>query len=249
MFPNPNCICVFLEAAPKVSQSQPESDVPISKPFPVMGGHPVPESGKTQSEKFGLYHCTAPLFLRIAPLFSSCRCNPSSGPRPDHHRSAAAHDQLSSQTRSSQAEESPTPHHRGVRLPHQRHVPVASQPGGGGSKHKTWERETWVSSPEPDRDFLNSQYFFMLETSQLSAVMNVSGHAHTESLWLVNLLLRDAAFKANDTYSDACEFIFMLSYLWIHDERVNIPSSRLIHSYIYSPNDFWDTYSVRLPCY
>ncbi len=152
MFPNLNCICTHLEAASKVSQSQAESDVPISKPFPVMGGHPVPESGKTQHEGFGLYHCTAGVFALMCTCCSilcvmfccthflytsSGRCNPPSGSRPHHHRSAAAHDQLSSQTCPSQAEESPAPHHGGVRLPDQRHVPVANQ--ARGSKYKSAE--------------------------------------------------------------------------------------------------------------
>ncbi|XP_010738239.3 low-density lipoprotein receptor-related protein 11 [Larimichthys crocea] len=54
-------------AAPKVSQSQTESDVPISKPFPVMGGHPVPESGAILPLVLGLI-ITALLLLMI-----SCR--------------------------------------------------------------------------------------------------------------------------------------------------------------------------------
>lgn len=140
MFPNLNCLCTFLEAASKVSQGQAESDVPISKPFPVMGGHPVPESGKTQHEGFGcrcLCSYVYVFFMCHVVLISSCRCDPSSGSRPHHHRSAAAHDQLPSQIGPSQAEESPTPHHGGVRLPHQRHVPVASQ--ARGSKYKITE--------------------------------------------------------------------------------------------------------------
>lgn len=44
------CHLCFSAAAPKVSQSQAQSDVAISKPFPVMGGHPVPESGLMQSQ-------------------------------------------------------------------------------------------------------------------------------------------------------------------------------------------------------
>lgn len=79
---------------------------------------------------------------------SSCRCNPSSGPRPHHHCSAAAHDRLSSQTCPSQDEESPTPNHRGVRLPHQRHVPVANQTEAANTRAPRSERE--VSSPEPE---------------------------------------------------------------------------------------------------
>ncbi|KAG8011388.1 Low-density lipoprotein receptor-related protein 11 [Nibea albiflora] len=51
-------------AAPKVSQSQTESDVPISKPFPVMGGHPVPESGAILPLALGLI-ITALLLLMI----------------------------------------------------------------------------------------------------------------------------------------------------------------------------------------
>ncbi|XP_034999985.1 low-density lipoprotein receptor-related protein 11 isoform X1 [Hippoglossus stenolepis] len=51
-------------AAPKVSQSQAESDVPISKPFPAMGGHPVPESGAVLPLALGLI-ITALLLLII----------------------------------------------------------------------------------------------------------------------------------------------------------------------------------------
>ncbi|GLD49724.1 low-density lipoprotein receptor-related protein 11 [Lates japonicus] len=51
-------------AAPKVSQKQAESDVPISKPFPVMGGHPVPESGAILPLALGLI-ITALLLLMI----------------------------------------------------------------------------------------------------------------------------------------------------------------------------------------
>ncbi|XP_076612154.1 low-density lipoprotein receptor-related protein 11 [Chaetodon auriga] len=51
-------------AAPKVSQSQSESGVPISKPFPVMGGHPVPESGAILPLALGLI-ITALLLLMI----------------------------------------------------------------------------------------------------------------------------------------------------------------------------------------
>ncbi|XP_071324122.1 low-density lipoprotein receptor-related protein 11 [Trachinotus anak] len=54
-------------AAPKVSQSHAESDVPVSKPFPVMGGHPVPESGAILPLALGLI-ITALLLLMI-----SCR--------------------------------------------------------------------------------------------------------------------------------------------------------------------------------
>ncbi|XP_071380750.1 low-density lipoprotein receptor-related protein 11 [Centroberyx affinis] len=56
-------------AAPKapVSQSQPENDMPISKPFPVKGGHPVPESGAILPLALGLI-ITALLLLMI-----SCR--------------------------------------------------------------------------------------------------------------------------------------------------------------------------------
>ncbi|XP_060947639.1 low-density lipoprotein receptor-related protein 11 [Limanda limanda] len=51
-------------AAPKVSQSQAESDAPISKPFPAMGGHPVPESGAILPLALGLL-ITALLLLMI----------------------------------------------------------------------------------------------------------------------------------------------------------------------------------------
>lgn len=221
MFPDLSFICSFLEAAPKVSQSQAESHIFSSEPFPEMGGHPVPESGQTQHECFGSHHCTTRSFLCHALLYlssflfstsvSSCRCNPSSGSRPDHHRSAAAHDQLSSQTCSSQAKESPTPHHRGVRLPHQWHVPVANQSGAANNKRnigvvtRAWHKTFWIvtlycscpaSSICPDSK---------LETSQLSVVMTVYEHAHTEPCWLVNLLLIDAAFKASDTFK--CSWI------------------------------------------
>ncbi|XP_022055510.1 low-density lipoprotein receptor-related protein 11 isoform X1 [Acanthochromis polyacanthus] len=50
--------------APKISQSQAESDTPISKPFPVMGGHPVPESGAILPLALGLI-ITALLLLMI----------------------------------------------------------------------------------------------------------------------------------------------------------------------------------------
>lgn len=74
MFPNLNCTCTFLEAAPKVSQSQPESDVPISKPFPVMGGHPVPESGKIQHDRFGLYLRVSWLSCSFLRVMFCCTC-------------------------------------------------------------------------------------------------------------------------------------------------------------------------------
>lgn len=51
-------------AAPKVSKSQAESDVTVSKPFPVMGGHPVPESGAILPLALGLI-ITALLLLMI----------------------------------------------------------------------------------------------------------------------------------------------------------------------------------------
>uniref|UniRef100_A0A1A7YQV6 Low density lipoprotein receptor-related protein 11 n=1 Tax=Iconisemion striatum TaxID=60296 RepID=A0A1A7YQV6_9TELE len=51
-------------AAPKVSQSQPESDAPIAKPFPVMGGHPGPESGAILPLALGIL-ITALLLLMI----------------------------------------------------------------------------------------------------------------------------------------------------------------------------------------
>ncbi|XP_068564550.1 low-density lipoprotein receptor-related protein 11 [Cebidichthys violaceus] len=51
-------------AAPKVSQSQAESSVPVSKPFPVIGGHPGPESGAILPLALGLI-ITALLLLMI----------------------------------------------------------------------------------------------------------------------------------------------------------------------------------------
>lgn len=51
-------------ASSKVSQSQAESDTTISKPFPVMGGHPVPESGAILPLALGLI-ITALLLLMI----------------------------------------------------------------------------------------------------------------------------------------------------------------------------------------
>ncbi|KAM6906699.1 low-density lipoprotein receptor-related protein 11 [Lycodopsis pacificus] len=51
-------------AAPKVSQSQAESSVPVSKPFPVIGGHPAPESGAILPLALGII-ITALLLLMI----------------------------------------------------------------------------------------------------------------------------------------------------------------------------------------
>ncbi|XP_061563423.1 low-density lipoprotein receptor-related protein 11 [Cololabis saira] len=51
-------------AAPKVSQSQEDTDTPITKPFPVMGGHPAPESGAILPLALGLL-ITALLLLMI----------------------------------------------------------------------------------------------------------------------------------------------------------------------------------------
>ncbi|XP_026174110.1 low-density lipoprotein receptor-related protein 11 [Mastacembelus armatus] len=51
-------------AAPKIPQSQADSDIPISKPLPVMGGHPVPESGAILPLTLGLI-ITALLLLMI----------------------------------------------------------------------------------------------------------------------------------------------------------------------------------------
>ncbi|KAM4632909.1 low-density lipoprotein receptor-related protein 11 isoform 1-T1 [Polymixia lowei] len=50
-----------------ISQGQPESDIPVSKPYPAMGGHPVPESGAILPLALGLI-ITALLLLMI-----SCR--------------------------------------------------------------------------------------------------------------------------------------------------------------------------------
>lgn len=130
------CHLCFSAAAPKVSQSQAQSDVAISKPFPVMGGHPVPESGLMQSQ--GLVHISVELPSFDVASVSSCRCHPSSGFGHYHHRSAADHDRLSSQTCSSQAKESPPPDNRGVWLPHQWHVPVANQAEGWSERLGHW---------------------------------------------------------------------------------------------------------------
>nr|XP_020459537.1 low-density lipoprotein receptor-related protein 11 [Monopterus albus] len=54
-------------AAAKVSQSQAESGIPFSKPFPAMGGHPAPESGAILPLALGII-ITALLLLMI-----SCR--------------------------------------------------------------------------------------------------------------------------------------------------------------------------------
>ena len=57
----------FFKAAPKLSQTQEESNVAASKPFPGMGGHPVPESGQT-------HHCICvhTFFLHVlVPSFLS----------------------------------------------------------------------------------------------------------------------------------------------------------------------------------
>ncbi|XP_040016208.2 low-density lipoprotein receptor-related protein 11 [Gasterosteus aculeatus] len=51
-------------AAPKVSLSRAESNAPVSKPFPGMGGHPVPESGAILPLTLGLI-ITAVLLLMI----------------------------------------------------------------------------------------------------------------------------------------------------------------------------------------
>ncbi|KAM9840845.1 low-density lipoprotein receptor-related protein 11 [Aulostomus maculatus] len=51
-------------AAPKVFQNQAESDISIAKPFPVTGGHPVPESGAILPLALGLI-ITALLLLMI----------------------------------------------------------------------------------------------------------------------------------------------------------------------------------------
>lgn len=58
-----NVICAFFfAAAPKVSQSQVHSGIAVSKPFPVAGGHPAPESGQTRlNVSVG---CTSPPELR-----------------------------------------------------------------------------------------------------------------------------------------------------------------------------------------
>ncbi|XP_068433798.1 low-density lipoprotein receptor-related protein 11 [Clinocottus analis] len=51
-------------AAPKVSQSQAKSSAPVFKPFPMIGGHPVPESGAILPLALGLI-ITALLLLMI----------------------------------------------------------------------------------------------------------------------------------------------------------------------------------------
>lgn len=167
------CHLCFSAAAPKVSQSQAQSDVAISKPFPVMGGHPVPESGLMQSQ--GLVHISVELPSFDVASVSSCRCHPSSGFGHYHHRSAAAHDRLSSQTCSSQAQESPPPHNRGVWLPHQWHVPVANQAGG-------WSERLghWCGRQELDaRLFLHS-----LSVFPSVCCLQFCPHFRLETLWL-----------------------------------------------------------------
>lgn len=52
------------KAASKVPLKQPESEVPVSKPFPVMGGHPGPESGAILPLALGII-ITALLLLMI----------------------------------------------------------------------------------------------------------------------------------------------------------------------------------------
>lgn len=117
-------LCCFA-AAPKVSQSQVHTGIAVSKPFPVVGGHPAPESGQTRLN--GSVACASPAELRPFDTYvaSSGRRHPPSGSGHHHHRSAADDDRLSSQTRPTQAQESPPTHNRGVRLSYQRHVSVA----------------------------------------------------------------------------------------------------------------------------
>ncbi len=115
------------------------------------------------------------LFLRV--MF--CRCNPSSDSRPHHHRSAAAHDRLSSQTCSSQAEESPTAHHGGVRLPHQWHVPVANQPREAEAKIPRSEKEKHGCGHQSlSQDFFSVFAIFFL---QLHVSVPTSGWKHPNS--------------------------------------------------------------------
>lgn len=121
------CHLCFLAAAPKVSQSQVHTGIAVSKPFQAVGGHPAPESGQTRlNVSVG---CASPTKLHPfdTSAVSSRRGHPPSGSGHRHHRSAAADDRLPSAARPTQAQESPPTHNRGVRLPHQRHVSVASQ--------------------------------------------------------------------------------------------------------------------------
>lgn len=69
---NLSCICPFVEAAPKVSQSQAESDISASKPFPALGGHPGPESGKTQPLSLTSVCLCMPASLAV--VFHVCCC-------------------------------------------------------------------------------------------------------------------------------------------------------------------------------
>lgn len=163
-----------------------------------MGGHPVPESGLIQWQ--GLVHIIVELPSFDVASVSSCRCHPSSGSGHYHYRSAAAHDWLSSQTCSSQAQENPPPHNRGVWLPHQWHVPVANQ-GEGWSERLGH----WCGYQELDtRLFCTVSLCFLLSavsnlsSFQVGNIMTVREHSHTEPCQLVALLLIVIAFKASN---------------------------------------------------
>lgn len=108
------------------NQLQPWEDIQCLRQvrhWPRMSSHRPPESN---------------VFLTV---HVSRRSHPSSRAGPRHHRSAAAHARLSPQAGWSQAKESPAPQHRGVGLPHQRHVPVA------GPRWQAKTASAW--SPEP----------------------------------------------------------------------------------------------------
>lgn len=210
------CHLCFSAAAPKVSQSQAQSDIAVSKPFPVTGGHPVPESGVIQWK--GLVHITVELPSFDMASVSSCRCHPSSGSGHYHYRPAAAHDRLSSQTCSSQAQENPPPDNRGVWLPHQWHVPVANQAVG-------WSERLghWCGRQELDtRLFLHlcvSLCFLLSAVSNLSSfqvgkIMTVHEDSHTEPCQLVTLLLIVTAFKASNI------IMFMTSFKCCPSEKL-----------------------------
>lgn len=205
-----------LEAAPKVSQSQPQSDIPISKPFAVMGGHPGPESGTWTIWFYTIVlHCVSALMCpSCASLCVMFCCFPlqvqssrwlwaSSSPLCCCSWSAV----VSNSFVTSWRKPVPSPQRSQITSS----MACTCSQSVAGSKYKCfeiWEREPWEAWARTFWIFwfvLTSGWKHpnaLLSWTFLNTLMNV---------WLVNLLLIDAAFKATDTYSDACEFIFMLS--------------------------------------
>lgn len=57
----------FLEFSSQVSQNHVGSEAPVSRPAPVMGGHPVPETGQTQPPELLLV--SLPFLLSTCPVF------------------------------------------------------------------------------------------------------------------------------------------------------------------------------------